>query len=232
MLTLPIQASAFADFRAQGTLRESRSELSPSDSLATQLDLRVPPPQNAYAITGDYLPPFLQAVLVAWNREFPKTPLSTNSIIFVIHPDSFYSDLDGNQRDWISTREMLGIRNFPIIINPLTPGDDWYLRAQKEWQSGNEDAVYALLASLYHEVVHTQQSGNERQAYKAALDLFERFRKQGKLRSSYGRSCYALLRNCYADLLHHPDHYIQVRVRFQQQTVALLVRSTDASRPH
>ena len=145
VLTLPVGASADADSRAQDNSKENRpaevalAELPALDSIAAQLDLRVAPPRNAYAITGDFLPPFLQAVLLAWKREFPQTPLPPNSIIFVIRPADFYSDLDSNQRHWLASCEMLGIRNFPLIINPLTPGDDWYLRAQKEWREGNQD---------------------------------------------------------------------------------------------
>jgi hypothetical protein len=86
-----------------------------------------------------------------------------------------------------------------------------------------------LLTSLRHEIVHTQQGGDGRQAYKAALDLFEAFRKKGKLRSAYASACYVLLRARYADLRRHPDQYVQVRLRFQHQDVALLVRSRDAS---
>ena len=196
-----------------------------------ELDLPEAPPVNAYAVTGDYLPPFVRATLEVWQREFPQIPMSANGVIFVIRPDDFYSDLDSGQRHWLETREMLGIRNFPIVINPLTPGDDWYLRAQKEWRAGNQDAIYVLLTSLYHEIVHTEQSGDERHAYKAALDLFERFRKRGKLCSSYGRSCYALLRARYADLVHHPDQYVQVRIRFHKQNIALLIHSTDVHPP-
>lgn len=235
VLTLPVGSSADADSRAQDNSKGDHpaegalAELPALDSIAAQLDLRIAPPRNAYAITGDFLPPFLQAVLLAWNREFPQTPLSANSIIFVIRPSDFYSDLDPNQRNWLASREMLGIRNFPLIINPLTPGDDWYLRAQKEWREGNQDPIYVLLTSLHHEIVHTQQAGDERQAYKAALDLFEAFRKQGKLRGAYASACYVLLRARYADLRRHPDQYVQVRIRFQQQDVALLVRSRDAS---
>ena len=193
-----------------------------------RLDLPEAPPPDAYAVTGNYLPLFVRETLQVWQREFPQIPLSANSVIFVIRPDEFYSDLDSGQRHWLETREMLGIRNFPIIINPLTPGDDWYFRAQQEWRAGNRDAIYILLTSLYHEIIHTDESGDERQAYKSSLDLFERFRKQGKLRSLYANSCYDLLRNRCADLLHHPDRYVQVRIRFHQQDVALLIRSTGA----
>jgi hypothetical protein len=197
----------------------------------TGLNLPEAPPADAFAVTGDYLPLFVRETVQLWQHEFPDIPLTANGVIFVIRPDAFYADLDPGQRLWLATREMLGIRNFPIIINPLTPGDDWYFRAQREWRAGNRDAIYVLLTSLYHEIIHTDQSGDERQAYQSALDLFEHYRKQGKLRTAYGRMCYALLRARYADLVHHPDRYVQVRIRFRQQDIALLVRSPKASPP-
>ena len=201
--------------------------------LTTLLDLREPPPANAYAITGNYLPPFLQAVLGAWQREFPKTPLSANNIIFVIRPADFYTDLNPEQENWLASREMLGIQNFPLIINPLTPGDDWYLQAQQEWKRGNDDAIYVLLTSLFHEITHTRLSGDEAVAYKYQLALFERFRKQGKLASPYAHACHKSLINRYADLRRHPEQYVQVQVRFQRQTIALLVPSkTSPTSPH
>ena len=81
--------------------------------LETLLDLPTPPPVNAYAITGNLLPPFLQAVLSAWQREFPKIPLSANGIIFVIRPADFYTDLNPEQKNWLTSREMLSIQDFP-----------------------------------------------------------------------------------------------------------------------
>jgi hypothetical protein len=197
--------------------------------LTTLLDLQEPPPANAYAITGHYLPPFLQAVLGAWQREFPNTPLSANNIIFVIRPADFYTDLNPQQENWLASREMLGIQNFPLIINPLTPGDDWYLRAQQEWKRGNDDAIYVLLTSLLHEITHTRFSGDEPAAYKDQLALFERFRKQGKLASPYAHACHKSLISRYADLRRHPEQYVQVQVRFQRQTIALLVRSKTST---
>jgi hypothetical protein len=193
--------------------------------LVTLLDLQEPPPPNAYSITGNYLPPFLQEVVRTWQLEFPRIPLSTNSIIFVIRPAEFYSDLNPEQGAWLASREMLGIRNFPLIINPLTPGDDWYLRAQQEWKRGNNDAVYILLTSLFHEITHTQDGADESAAYQGQLALFQRFRKQGKLASPYARACHESLRNTSADLRKHPEQYAQVQVHFQRQTIALLVRS-------
>jgi hypothetical protein len=193
--------------------------------LMTLLDLQEPPPPNAYSITGNYLPPFLQEVVRTWQLEFPRIPLSANSIIFVIRPAEFYSDLNPEQGAWLASREMLGIRNFPLIINPLTPGDDWYLRAQQEWKRGNNDAVYILLTSLFHEITHTQDGADESAAYQGQLALFQRFRKQGKLASPYARACHESLRNTSADLRKHPEQYAQVQVHFQGQTIALLVRS-------
>ena len=126
------------------------AELSPSvqvsarslpGSLLSELDLPEAPPTNAYAITGSYLPPFLQAVVVAWRQEFPDISLTTNGLIFVIRPADFYSGLSVDEQHWLESREMLGIKNLPLIINPLTPHDDWYLRAQQEWKNGNNDAI-------------------------------------------------------------------------------------------
>jgi hypothetical protein len=197
--------------------------------LMSLLDLREPPPSNAYAITGNYLPPFLQAVLSAWKSEFPEISLSTNGVIFVIRPAEFYGGMDPEQEAWLTSREMLGLRNFPVVINPLTPGDDWYLQAQREWKRGNNDAIYILLASLFHEIAHTRLSADETLAYKEQLALFKRFRKQGKLKSPYAHSCHQALSDRYADLRKHPDQYVQVHIRFQSQTVALLVRSPKNS---
>jgi hypothetical protein len=197
--------------------------------LMSLLDLPEPPPADAYAITGNYLPPFLQAVLKAWGSEFPRIPLSTNSIIFVIRPAEFYSDLNPEQGAWLASREMLGIRNFPLIINPLISGDDWYQRAQQEWKRGNNDAIYILLTSLFHEITHTQDGTDESAAYQRQLALFHHFRKQGKLASPYARACLESLRNTSADLRKHPEQYVQVQVRFQRQTIALLVRSPKTS---
>jgi len=58
------------------------------------LDLQEPPPADAYAITGNYLPPL-----------------------------------------------------------------------QQEWKRGNNDAIYILLTSLFHEITHTQQGADESAAY-------------------------------------------------------------------
>jgi hypothetical protein len=193
--------------------------------LVSLLDLQEPPPADAYAITGNYLPPFLQAVVSVWQSEFPQIPLSTNSIIFVIRPAEFYSDLNPEQKAWLASREMLGLRNFPIIINPLTPNDDWYLKAQQEWKRGNNDAIYILLSSLFHEITHAQQGADESTAYQEQLALFRRFRKRGKLATPYARDCHESLRSRYADLRKHPEQYVQVQVRFQSQAIALLVRS-------
>ena len=193
--------------------------------LMSLLDLQQPPPGDAYAITGNYLPPFLQAVVSAWQSEFPRIPLSTNSIIFVIRPAEFYSDLNPEQEAWLASREMLGLRNFPIIINPLTPGDAWYLTAQQEWKRGNTDAIFILITSLFHEIAHAQKGADESAAYQEQLALFQRFRKQGKLSSSYARACQQSLRSRYADLRKHPEQYVQVHLRFQSQAIALLVHS-------
>jgi len=209
--------------------QEQATASTPLPSMPTRLmsllDLPEPPPADAYAITGNYLPPFLQAVVSAWQAEFPRIPLSTNSIIFVIRPAEFYADLNSEQEVWLASREMLGLRNFPIIINPLTPGDDWYLTAQQEWKRGNTDAIYILLTSLFHEITHARDGADESAAYQQQLALFQRFRKQGKLASPYARACHESLRHTYADLRKHPEQYVQVQVRFQRQTIALLVRS-------
>ena len=198
--------------------------------LETLLDLPTPPPVNAYAITGNLLPPFFQAVLSAWQREFPKIPLSANGIIFVIRPADFYADLNPEQKNWLTSREMLSIQNFPLIINPLTPGDDWYLQAQQEWKRGNDDAIYILLTSLFHEITHMQRGADESAAYKNQLALFDRFRKAGRLASPYAQACHKALRDRRADLLKHPDQYVQVYVHFQNRTTALLVYSPKTSR--
>ena len=213
------------DLGKQDEIRSKLTAGSPSEqvSVTTLLDLPKPPPVNAYAITGELLPPFLKAVLFAWQREFPKLPLSANGIIFVIRPSEFYADLDPEQRSWLASREMLGIQNFPLIINPLPPGDDWYLQAQEEWKQGNQDAIYVMLTSLFHEITHTRLAGNERAAYKDQLDLFEQLRRRGKLTSPYARFCLKSLRYRYSDMLKHPDRYVQVQVRFQHKTVALLI---------
>jgi hypothetical protein len=201
-------------------------------ALMSVLDLREPPPPDAYAITGNYLPPFLQAVVSAWHSEFPRIPLSANSIIFVIRPTEFYARPNPEEQTWLASREMLGLRNFPIIINPLTPGDDWYLTAQREWKAGNKDAIYVLLTSLFHEITHTQQGTDESAAYHEQLALFERFRKHGKLASPYALACRESLRTRYADLRKHPEQYVQVRLRFQSQAIALLVRAPASSALH
>jgi hypothetical protein len=167
------------------------------------------------------LPPFLQAVVGAWQSEFSRIPLSTNSIIFVIRPAQFYSDLNLEQEAWLASREMLGVRNFPLIINPLTPGDDWYLKAQQEWKRGNTDATYILLTSLFHEITHAQEGADESAAYQEHLALFQRFRKRGKLTTPYARACHESLRSRYADLRKHPEQYVQVHLRFQSQAIAL-----------
>jgi hypothetical protein len=216
-LNLPEQAIASTPLPSQPT------------PLMSLLDLREPPPANAYAITGNYLPPFLQAVVSAWKAEFPEISLTTNGVIFVIRPAEFYGGMDAEQEAWLTSREMLGLRNFPVVINPLTPGDDWYLQAQREWKRGNNDAIYILLTSLFHEITHTRLSADEPLAYKEQLALFKRFRKQGKLKSPFARACRQSLSDRYADLRKHPDQYVQVHIRFQSQTVALLVRSTKNS---
>jgi len=100
---------------------------------------------------------------------------------------------------------MLGIRNFPLIINPLTPDDDWYFRAQQEWKRGNFDAVYILLTSIFHEIAHTQHGADEPVAYKEQLALFEQFARQGKLSSPYAHACRASLRERYLDVKRHPQ---------------------------
>jgi len=209
------------------TERQSRLGVSPGElrePITNLLDLPEPPRPEAYAITGNLLPPFLKAVLSAWGREFPDMPLSENSVIFVIRPAEFYSDLDPEQARWLCSREMLGIENFPLIINPLTPGDNWYLRAQKEWKQGNNDAVFVLLTSLYHEIAHTRRSRDELSAYKEQLMLFETLQKRGKLASPYAQACHHLLRDRYADLAKHPEQYIQMTVRLGNRTTAILVR--------
>jgi hypothetical protein len=193
------------------------------------LDLPAAPPPDAYSITGYLLPPFLQAVIAAWNREFPSTPLSANSIIFVIRPDEFYEGLEPQQKAWLMSREMLGTRNFPLIINPLTPQDDWYLRAQREWKQGNRETIYILLTSLFHEMTHTQKGGTEAAAYKHQLTQFERFQRQGKLSSPYARACHKSLRTRYLDLKKHPEQYRQVFVNLQRETVALVVHAEDTA---
>jgi hypothetical protein len=152
--------------------------------VATLLGLPAAPARDAYAVTGDLLPPLLKAVVSVWNQEFPGVPLSNNSLIFVIRPIEFYADLNAPQKIWLMSREMLGIRNFPLIINPLTPDDDWYFRAQQEWKRGNFDAVYILLTSIFHEIAHTQHNADEPIAYKEQLALFEHLARQGKLSSS------------------------------------------------
>ena len=188
------------------------------------LDLPEPPPQDSYAITGKLLPPFLMAVLSAWRREFPDTPLTENGVIFVIQPKDFYADLNTEQTKWLTSREMLSIQNFPLIINPLTPGDDWYLRAQREWKRGNEDAIFVLLTSIYHEFVHSRQSGNELSAYKAQLELFETFQKRGKLVGPYALTCYKVLRDRYLDVTKHPEKYVQVTVQLGRRAAAIHAR--------
>jgi hypothetical protein len=192
------------------------------------LDLPKAPAPDAYAVTGDLLPPFLRAALAAWEREFPQTTLTANGVILVIRPDQFYSGLDPYQRQWLASREMLGIANFPLVINPLTPGDDWYLAAQSEWKRGNDDAIYVLLTSLYHEVAHTRRGSDERSAYREQLELFERFQQRGKLASPYGQLCHRLLSDRCTDLVQHPERYVQVTVRLGGQTTAILVRPDKA----
>jgi hypothetical protein len=32
---------------------------------------------------------------------------------------------------------------------------------QQEWKRGNNDAIYILLTSLFHEITHTQQGADE-----------------------------------------------------------------------
>jgi hypothetical protein len=200
------------------------SEINP-----TSASLNLPAvPADAYAVTGALLPPFMKAVVSSWNQEFPNVPMTTNSLIFVIRPGEFYAGLDGRQKAWLMSREMLGIRNFPLIINPLTPGDVWYLRAQQEWEQGNSDAVYVLLTSLFHEIAHIQHAANEPAAYKDQLLLFERFEKQGKLSSRYAHECHASLREAYLDLKRHPQLYSQVFVTVQHQRFAVLVRAETA----
>jgi hypothetical protein len=198
--------------------------------VATLLGLPAAPARDAYAVTGDLLPPFLKAVVSVWNQEFPGVPLSNNSLIFVIRPIEFYADLNAQQKIWLMSREMLGIRNFPLIINPLTPDDDWYFRAQQEWKRGNFDAVYILLTSIFHEIAHTQQGADEPVAYKEQLALFEHFARQGKLSSPYAHACRASLRERYLDVKRHPQRYRQVLVNVQQQMVALLVPAEAAPR--
>jgi hypothetical protein len=66
--------------------------------VATLLGLPAAPAQDAYAVTGDLLPPFLKAVVSVWNQEFPGVPLSNNSLIFVIRPIEFYADLNAQQK--------------------------------------------------------------------------------------------------------------------------------------
>ena len=198
--------------------------------VATLLGLPAAPARDAYAVTGDLLPPFLKAVVSVWNQEFPGVPLSNNSLIFVIRPIEFYADLNAQQKIWLMSREMLGIRNFPLIINPLTPDDDWYFRAQQEWKRGNFDAVYILLTSIFHEIAHTQQGADEPVAYKEQLALFEHFARQGKLSSPYAHACRASLRERYLDVKRHPQRYRQVLVNLQQQMVALVVPAGAAPR--
>jgi hypothetical protein len=207
---------------------------SPKEDLAAEthlghgIELPAKPPAHAYAVTGELLPPFLKAVLSAWNREFGATPLTNNSVIFVIDPEQFYGGLESQQKAWLMSREMLGIRNFPVIVNRSTPNDDWYKRAQDEWKRGNSDAIDVVLTSLFHEMAHTQHAGGEREAYREQLALFERFRTQGRLSSPYAHTCYALLRNHYRDLTKHPERYRRVLVNIQDQSVALLVQAQDA----
>jgi hypothetical protein len=198
--------------------------------VATLLGLPAAPARDAYAVTGDLLPPFLKAVVSVWNQEFPGVPLSNNSLIFVIRPIEFYADLNAQQKIWLMSREMLGIRNFPLIINPLTPDDDWYFRAQQEWKRGNFDAVYILLTCIFHEIAHTQQGADEPVAYKEQLALFEHFARQGKLSSPSAHACRASLREHYLDVKKHPQQYRQVLVNLQQQMVALLVPAEAAPR--
>ena len=192
------------------------------------LDLPATPAGDAYAVTGNLLPPFLKAVVSLWNQKFPGVPLSNNSLLFVIRPSEFYADLNAQQKIWLMSREMLGIRNFPLIINPLTPDDDWYFRAQQEWKRGNFDAVYILVTSLFHEIAHTQHAADELVAYRDQLALFERFEKQGKLSSPYAHACRASLRERYLDVKRNPQQYRQVLVKLRDQTVALLVRAEAA----
>lgn len=206
----------------------AKEDLTAETHLSGWIDLSGAPPSNASAVTGELLPPFLRAVLAAWNREFGATPLSNNSIIFVIRPDQFYSGLEPQQKAWLMSREMVGIRNFPVIVNPLTPNDDWYQHAQQEWKRGNPDAIDVVLTSLFHEMAHTQRAGDEPEAYREQLALFERFRKQGRLSSPYAHTCYALLRGHYRDLTTHPERYRRVLVNIQDQSVALLVQARDA----
>ncbi len=206
---------------------ESNSASAPP--VTVLLDLPAAPPPDAYSITGYLLPPFLQAVITAWNREFPSTRLSANSIVFVIRPDKFYDGLEPPQKAWLMSREMLGIRNFPVIINPLTPQDDWYLRAQWEWKQGNRETIYILLTSLFHEMTHTQTGGTEASAYKDQLTQFETFQRQGKLSSPYARACHKSLRRHYLDLKKHPEQYQQVFVDLQRQDVALVVHAEDTA---
>jgi hypothetical protein len=196
--------------------------------VAASLDLPAAPAADAYAVTGELLPPFLKAVVSVWNQEIPGIPLSINSLIFVIRPTQFYADLDAQQKIWLMGREMLGIRNFPLIINPLTPDDDWYFRAQQEWKQGNYDAAYILVTSLFHEIAHTQRAADEPAAYKDQLALFERFEKQGKLSSPYAHECHASLRERYLDVKRNPQRYRQVLVNLQHELVALIVPAEPA----
>lgn len=216
--------SVLTKSKAAGETTASASPGSAPALLTRLLDLPEPPPPQAYAVTGKLLPPFLMAVLSAWRREFPDIPLSENGVIFVIRPGDFYVDLDPEQARWLTSREMLGIQNFPLIINPLTPGDDWYLRAQREWKQGNDDAIFVLLTSLYHEIAHSRRSEGELSAYKGQLELFETFQKRGKLASPYARGCYKVLRERYLDLTKHPDEYVQMIVRLGNRTTAILLR--------
>lgn len=199
------------------------------------VDLGLPkePPPNAYAVTGDLLPPLLQEVVAAWNLEFPGIPLASNSLIFVIRPDEFYSELELQSKTWLASREMLGIPNFPTVINPLTPDDDWYKRAQEEWKTGNRDAVYILLTSLYHELSHTLRGHDDSKAYREQILLFERFRRKGLLRSRYARQCYASLHDVSQNLARHPERYQRVEVRLHGQIIALRlpVQAPGSHRP-
>jgi len=196
--------------------------------VAASLDLPAAPAADAYAVTGELLPPFLKAVVSVWNQEIPGIPLSINSLIFVIRPTQFYADLDAQQKTWLMGHEMLGIRNFPLIINPLTPDDDWYFRAQQEWKQGNYDAAYILVTSLFHELGHTQHAADEPAAYKDQLTLLERFEKQGKLSSPYAHACHASLRERYLDVKRNPQRYRQVLVNLQHRMVALTVPAEPA----
>lgn len=176
----------------------------------SRLELSAAPPTDAYAVTGDLLPPFLKEVISVWNRQFHIAVLSTNSVVFVIHPDEFYYGLKSEKKAWLMSRELLGIQNFPLIINPCTPNDAWYLRAQDEWKAGNPDAVDILLTMLFREVSHPQRAEEEREDYAdygEQLALLDRLRKEGRLQSLYALACYASVRDYHLNLIKRADPY-------------------------